>query len=123
MKVRALPTWRKPVGEGAKRTRGFSCETALEISDIRGRNGDNKRRRLGKTAHYPEFDVTDGQDWSSRLSAISILRANLIVDNKSKLRHVLKSYCVYGFPVKTFIYCFPPKLSGCVRPGVSSPAL
>jgi hypothetical protein len=22
MKVRALPTWRKPVGEGAKRTRG-----------------------------------------------------------------------------------------------------
>jgi hypothetical protein len=22
MKVRSLPTWRKPVGEGAKRTRG-----------------------------------------------------------------------------------------------------
>jgi hypothetical protein len=23
MKVRALPTWRNPVGDGAKRTRGF----------------------------------------------------------------------------------------------------
>jgi len=26
MKVRALPTWRNPVGEGAKRTRGLPAE-------------------------------------------------------------------------------------------------
>jgi hypothetical protein len=30
MKVRALPTWRKPVGEGAKRTRGVLAEEGAE---------------------------------------------------------------------------------------------
>src|SRR5207248_11316314 len=34
MKVRALPTWRNPVGEGAKRTRGLPCEGGLRGSDI-----------------------------------------------------------------------------------------
>ena len=29
MKVRALPTWRKPVGEGAKRTRGLGDDDCL----------------------------------------------------------------------------------------------
>jgi hypothetical protein len=32
IKVRALPTWRNPVGEGAKRTRGLEVgEVELEI--------------------------------------------------------------------------------------------
>jgi hypothetical protein len=31
MNVRALPTWRKPVGDGAKRTRG------LDLADVEGR--------------------------------------------------------------------------------------
>jgi len=34
MKVRALPTCRKPVGEGAKRTRGLSGEAAFVESGI-----------------------------------------------------------------------------------------
>src|SRR5438270_6032728 len=33
-KVRALPTWRNHVGEGAKRTRGLTCEGGLRGSDI-----------------------------------------------------------------------------------------
>jgi hypothetical protein len=43
MKVRALPTWRKPVGEGAKRTRG-GAETAEIGSGIV--NHDAKTLRL-----------------------------------------------------------------------------
>src|SRR6266478_4167570 len=35
MKVRALPTWRNPVGEGAKRTRGLSCKGEFMDSDIK----------------------------------------------------------------------------------------
>src|ERR1700757_1975526 len=32
--VRALPTWRNPVGEGAKRTRDLPCTSKLEAFDI-----------------------------------------------------------------------------------------
>jgi hypothetical protein len=32
MKVRALPTWRKPVGDGAKRTRGFESDVDSGIA-------------------------------------------------------------------------------------------
>src|SRR5579863_6097241 len=32
--VRALPTWRNPVGEGAKRTRGLPCSGDVEGLDI-----------------------------------------------------------------------------------------
>jgi hypothetical protein len=52
MKVRALPTWRKPVGEGAKRTRRFPLEEELgesdmvELSMVRG----GKRRRQASFA-------------------------------------------------------------------------
>src|SRR5579862_417064 len=35
MKVRALPTWRNPVGDGAKRTRGLPCAEEWLASDIR----------------------------------------------------------------------------------------
>ena len=34
MKVRALPTCKKPVGDGAKRTRRFPCEEEFEASDM-----------------------------------------------------------------------------------------
>jgi hypothetical protein len=34
MKVRALPTWRKPVGDGAKRTRGFGEGEAFGEFDM-----------------------------------------------------------------------------------------
>src|ERR1019366_7193228 len=41
MKVRALPTCRNPVGDGAKRTRGFAPEDVEGIdSGIRGRSFD-----------------------------------------------------------------------------------
>jgi hypothetical protein len=36
MKVRALPTWRKPVGEGAKRTRGLVEDMAFGEFDMMG---------------------------------------------------------------------------------------
>src|SRR5437763_16893466 len=36
MKVRALPTWRKPVGEGAKRTRGLGENGAFGELDMIG---------------------------------------------------------------------------------------
>src|SRR5579864_783263 len=35
MKVRALPTWRNPVGEGAKRTLGLPCEVEFKVSGIK----------------------------------------------------------------------------------------
>ncbi len=38
MNVRALPTWRNPVGDGAKRTRGLPLEAPLDVLDI-GRTG------------------------------------------------------------------------------------
>ena len=43
MKVRALPTWRNPVGEGAKRTLGLLSEdefidSGIEDSDIKVRS-------------------------------------------------------------------------------------
>jgi hypothetical protein len=31
MKVRALPTWRNPVGEGANRTRGLENEEYISV--------------------------------------------------------------------------------------------
>jgi hypothetical protein len=34
MKVRALPTWRNPVGDGAKRTRGFPGKAEFMALDI-----------------------------------------------------------------------------------------
>jgi ribosomal protein L32E len=34
MKVRALPTWRKPVGDGAKRTRKFPWDDELAGTDM-----------------------------------------------------------------------------------------
>jgi hypothetical protein len=40
MKVRALPTWRNPVGDGAKRTRGLIEETEGNDSDIKVRSAD-----------------------------------------------------------------------------------
>src|SRR5579863_202381 len=35
MKVRALPTWRNPVGDGAKRTRGLSEAVEFDMIGIR----------------------------------------------------------------------------------------
>ena len=36
MKVRALPTWRKPVGDGAKRTRGLGEDGVFGEFDMIG---------------------------------------------------------------------------------------
>jgi len=51
MKVRALPTWRNPVGEGAKRTRGVPLEfdwDGFDISDwtLDGTGGVSRRQAL-----------------------------------------------------------------------------
>jgi hypothetical protein len=49
MKVRALPTWRNPVGDGAKRTRGFKEESVSGISGrtfmVRGREKHRQANR------------------------------------------------------------------------------
>jgi len=36
MKVRALPTWRKPVGEGAKRTLGVDADKSSFFRELEG---------------------------------------------------------------------------------------
>jgi hypothetical protein len=74
MKVRALPTWRNPVGEGAKRTRGLPCVGEFNGSDIKGRVGlDSCVERLlmlrkillqtprGSNVDCPTFDGTDSE--------------------------------------------------------------
>jgi hypothetical protein len=74
MKVRALPTWRNPVGEGAKRTLGLldgvvdrlPIEDEFMDSDISGKNGGGLN-----------FDGTGRQKASSSRGAITILRATL----------------------------------------------
>src|SRR6266567_897265 len=56
MNVRALPTWRNPVGEGAKRTRGLSC-------DVEFMNSDNRSGTVAvlACADLP-FDASGGQN-------------------------------------------------------------
>src|SRR6266851_9369636 len=55
MKVRALPTCRKPVGEGAKRTRG--CDVEARDSGIRRRNlmvwAREKYRQASQEGPFP----------------------------------------------------------------------
>jgi len=54
IKVRALPTWRNPVGDGAKRTRGDD----LEDSGIRSEDVSYGREKSivkpGKKSDFPE---------------------------------------------------------------------
>src|SRR6266496_4117429 len=46
MNVRALPTWRNPVGEGAKRTLALPCEGEFKDSGI----GSDRVRRIAVVA-------------------------------------------------------------------------
>ena len=51
IKVRALPTWRKPVGDGAKRTRGLLVEVefmGLDIGSCRKFDRTGSMVRAGK---------------------------------------------------------------------------
>lgn len=49
IKVRALPTWRNPVGEGAKRTRGLPLEDGFAGLGIEScRKLDRTRRWYGR---------------------------------------------------------------------------
>jgi hypothetical protein len=69
MKVRALPTWRNPVGEGAKRTRGLGGKVEVEKSDItlgldqeKNIPGSNFKPFQSAAAHLPIIDGTGGQN-------------------------------------------------------------
>src|SRR5271165_833571 len=75
IKVRALPTWRNPVGDGAKRTRGVACEDELRES------------RSAKLRWYgPSEDIVKRPSRAFP-HALSLFEASREPD------HVLKSCC------------------------------
>src|SRR6202158_93952 len=133
MKVRALPTCRNPVGEGAKRTLGLPCEGGFRVSGI----GNQEEHRLGNPSSVSRigrrgpllskvrwtFDGTGTEN--HRQAGLSERNCAQPFDFKkiSKAGVVLKTCCVPRLGMKTLMNCFPPKLSQHVWPEVSLPAL
>jgi len=61
MKVRALPTWRNPVGEGAKRTRGLPAKELASgigqvgLSMVRGGKKHRQAESVENGMQPPDF--------------------------------------------------------------------
>ena len=97
IKVRALPTWRNPVGEGAKRTRGLWMEGASKELDIEG---------------FQTFDGTVGEKMPSR-GANSLQPP----DSETNRSHALylKPVVIRGDGMKPLKHQLPSE-SDCERP-------
>ena len=89
MKVRALPTWRKPVGEGANLTRGAALELA-PLSEV-------------IVIGTQTFDVT-GQRKSIQATGGSAITRKLLIRlrNQAWVTRAMnfKFYCLGDFHVK-----------------------
>jgi len=108
MNVRALPTWRNPVGEGAKRTRGLACED--EFMDSNVGSGTSAGQAFAGLA-FPDltFDGTGSQ--KDRQAGAPNRFAMQPFDSKrlSKADSVLKSYCVLQARCENIGALFPPE--------------